>query len=309
MTALALRSQAQAPGLVRSARLMRALGPDAGPVWAQLAEDEAAQLSAAMAILPPDPAADADAVRAFTEASRLPVPVRKGPATLWQTLSGLGTDSLLAVTATERAQTLAVILSRLNSEAAARLIRALPSALAIEAMHRLLHLSPVNPAALRQLEVYLETRIGQQDGEAVRAGHERIARIFDRLDERSETIFLAALENTEPGAGEKVRALMFTFDDLCGLDAGGLQTLLAHADRAAVVIALKGAAAGVSAAFFNNMTARAGELLREEIAALGPVRRSEVDAARQEIVALTRALIHRGEIRHGGEAPEDELVE
>ena len=103
---------------------------------------------------------------------------------------------------------------------------------------------------------------------------------------------------------------MFTFDDLAGLDAAGLQTLLSAADRAVLVIALKGARPETAAAFFVNMTQRAGDLLREEIASLGPVRRSEIEMARQEMVALARTLIHRGDIRAGGQANEDdELVD
>jgi flagellar motor switch protein FliG len=102
---------------------------------------------------------------------------------------------------------------------------------------------------------------------------------------------------------------MFTFDDLGTLDAGGMQTLLAAADRATLVIALKGAKDTTSAAFFANVTQRAGDLLREEIAALGPVRRSEVEAARAELVELARQLIGRGDIHARKDTDPDELVE
>ena len=141
------------------------------------------------------------------------------------------------------------------------------------------------------------------------AGVERIARIFDRLDPRAGNLFLAALEKSEPGAGEKVRSLMFTFDDLASLDAAGMQTLLAGANRAVLVLALKAAKPATAAAFFANVTQRAGELLREEIAALGSVRRADVEAARGELVALARQLIERGEIRAGKAGKEDDLIE
>ncbi len=97
---------------------------------------------------------------------------------------------------------------------------------------------------------------------------------------------------------------MFTFDDLTGLDAAGLQTLLSAVDRAALVVALKGARPDTAAVFFANMTQRAGDLLREEIASLGPVRRSEIEAARQELVALARTLMQRGDIRADGQVEE-----
>ncbi len=310
MSLALLRPSRPHPGLARAARLMQALGPDAQPIWAELSPAEAEQITAAMDAGAGDAAAEDEAAQRFLAEVRDAGPGTPGlPPAVWPALSRLPTDALLALVSAERAQTLALILSRLHGEAAARLLRALPPATAIEAMQRLLHLGDVNARALGQLEDYLTARLPQVSGEGGRTGHERLARIFDRLDGPAEAVFLAALENAEPGAGAKVRALMFTFEDLPGLGAGGLQTLLASADRASLVIALKGAPAATAQAFFANMTARASALLQEEIAALGPVRRSEIDAARQELVSLARALIHRGEIRAGARSDEDELVE
>lgn len=306
MSALAKSSAMLAPGLARSARLMRALGPDAAAIWAELDPQETDALSAAMDRLADDPSADAEALRRFAEARAASGQSGRG---VWADLSALDTTALAMLTQHERAQVVALILSRLTGDAAARLLRALPSSLAVDAMQRLLHLGEIHPAAMASLEQHLAGRVKTMAREGSSAGIERIARIFDRLDPRAGTLFLAALESAEPGAGDKVRSLMFTFDDLATLDAGGMQTLLAAADRATLVIALKGAKETTSAAFFANMTARAGDLLREEIAALGPVRRSEVDASRAELVGLARQLIGRGEIHAGAQTDEDELVE
>jgi len=304
MSALVKPSHALAPGLARSARLMRALGPDAAPIWAELGPEEAEALSAAMDRLADDPSADGDALRRFTQAQKA-----TSGAGVWPELSALDTPVLASLLRHERPQIVALILSRLTGEAAAKLLRVLPPSLSIEAMQRLLHLGEVHPAAMAGLEQHLKGRIAALSRDGATAGIERIARIFDRLDPRAGMLFLTALEKAEPGSGEKVRSLMFTFDDLANLDAGGLQTLLASADRAALVTALKGARETTAAAFFANVTTRAGDLLREEIAALGPVRRSDVDAARAELVELARQLIGRGEI-HAGKAPrDDELIE
>lgn len=311
MSALALaRGETAADGLMRSARLMRALGPDAAPIWAELSKSEVQALTAAMDALGPSEDGEGEAVRQFMEAHRrfgAPAPV--SGASVWHLLSEAGTDTLAAMLAGEHAQTVALILSRLSGEAAARLLRALPPALAIDAMHRLLNLGPVHPAAIAALEARLRAQLNSKAESGQGNGHERVARIFDRLDSRSEKTFLAALDHAQPGAGEKVRALMFTFDDLAGLDAAGLQTLLAAADRSVLVVALKGARPETAAVFFANLTQRAGELLREEIAALGPVRRSDVEAARQELVGLARTLMQRGDIRVGGATEDDELVD
>ncbi len=304
MSALARPSIPLAPGIARSARLMRALGPDAAAIWAELDPQEAETLSAAMDQMADDPSADSEALRRFTQAQRA-----TSGAGVWAELSALDTPVLAALVRHERPQVVALILSRLSGEAAAKLLRTLPPSLSIEAMQRLLHLGEVHPAAMAGLEQFLKGRVAALSREGAQAGVERIARIFDRLDPRAGTLFLAALETAEPGAGDKVRALMFTFDDLATLDAAGMQTLLAAADRATLITSLKGAKPPTSAAFFANLTQRAGDLLREEISALGAVRRSEVEAARANLVELARQLISRGEIRAGKASEQDELVE
>ena len=311
MSALALtHGETSADGLMRSARLMRALGPDAAPIWAELSQSEVQALTAAMDSLGASADGEAEAVNQFTEAHRrLGASSSASGASVWRRLSDVGTDALAGMLGGEHAQTVALILSRMSGEAAARLLRALPPRLAIDAMHRLLNLGAVHASALAVLEIRLAGMLDGRTESGQGSGHERVARIFDRLDSRSEKTFLAALDHAEPGAGEKVRALMFTFDDLAGLDAAGLQTLLAAADRALLVVALKGARPETSTAFFANMTHRAGDLLREEIASLGPVRRSEVEQARQELVGIARTLIQRGDIRVDGQAEDDELVD
>jgi flagellar motor switch protein FliG len=283
---------------------MRALGPDAAAIWAELDPQEAETLSAAMDQMADDPSADSEALRRFTQAQRA-----TSGAGVWAEMSALDTSVLAALIRHERPQVVALILSRLSGEAAAKLLRTLPPSLSIEAMQRLLHLGEVHPAAMAGLEQFLKGRVAALAREGAQVGVERIARIFDRLDPRAGTLFLAALETAEPGAGDKVRALMFTFDDLATLDAAGMQTLLAAADRASLITSLKGAKPTTSAAFFANLTQRAGDLLREEISALGAVRRSEVEAARANLVELARQLISRGEIRAGKASEQDELVE
>jgi flagellar motor switch protein FliG len=310
MSALTIaRKETPADGLMRSARLMRALGPDAAPIWAELSKSEVQALTAAMNTLGPSAEGESEAVSQFMAAHRrLRTPAGR-ETSVWQRLSDTGTDTLAGMFESEHAQTVALVLSRLQGEASARLLRALPPRLAVDAMQRLLNLGPIHPAALSALETQLDTILAARAGDGQSNGHERVARIFDRLDSRSEKTFLAALDHAEPGAGEKVRALMFTFDDLAGLDAAGLQTLLSAADRAVLVVALKGARPDTASVFFANMTQRAGDLLREEIASLGPVRRSEVEAARQELVALARTLMQRGDIRADGQVEDDELVD
>lgn len=304
MTALAT-SRPNA-GLQRSAALMRALGPNANAVWAALTPQEATNLTDAMDNLPvtheQESAAAAQYVR---DISRTTSPQK---TQLWQQLSARDGQANATLLGTESPQIIAVILSRMTPEAAATTVRALPQATATEALRRLLHLGDVQPAALKAIETVLTKTLSGASTETASTGHERVARIFDSLDSRAEQTLLASLDNEEPGVGDRIRALMFTFDDLATLDPASLQTLLAGTDRGVLIMALKGAKAETAAAFFNNMTARAGELLKSEIEVSGPVRRSEIDSARTEIIALARTLIKRGDIL-SDDANDDEFIE
>lgn len=294
-------------GILKSARLMQALGARGGPIWSELTPEEAGALSAAMEQLDPESGPARESIAsAFLDdgATDLATTDAGLRGAIWRQIATLETGDLNAIVADEHPQTIALIVSRIDPAASARLLRSLTPPIALDVLRRLLKLGTPHPAALSAVE----NRLTDQMSTAPAGdGHERVARIFDRLDGRDEKKLLAALENAEPGAGERVRALMFTFDDLAALSAAGLQTLLASADRANVVVALKGAKPATAQAFFDNMTSRAGAFLRDEIEATGPVRRSDIEAARADLVALARMLIQHGEI--GGRDSDDELVE
>ena len=298
-------------GLTRSAALLRALGARAANVWSSLSPEEARKLSSAMQSLPDDADLEARASQAYVREMTAISPNRPpGVATgsLWSRLSAQDGQAIAALLRDESPQVMAVILSWITSEAAASTIRCLPQAQATEVLRRLLHLGPVLPAALKAIEHSLQDRIGAAETRSTGSGHERVAAIFDRLDSRVEQGLLAELDQAEPGTGERVRALMFSFDDLSNLGPASLQTILAGVDRAILILALKGARESTAKAFYDNMTMRAGELLRSEIEATGPVRRSEIEAARNQITALARSLVDRGDILAGDE-DDDELVE
>lgn len=297
-------------GLMRSAALMRALGAKANAAWASLSPDEAKRLSSAMEQLPDNPTHEIGAASAYARA--LSTPTAQGahtaaPNSIWAMLSNRDGHANAALIQNESPQVIAVILSRLEPRAAAETVRALPRAIATDALHRLLNLSDIRPTALTAIETSLSLQVKALGASETKTGHEQVARIFDGLGGRVEQDLLSALDKTSPGTSEKIRALMFTFDDLCALDPASMQTVLASADRAVLIVALKDAKPETADAFFKNMTQRAGELLRSEIDGSGPVRRSEIHAAQAEIVALARTMVKRGDIMSADE--DDELVE
>ena len=296
-------------GLRRSAALMRALGERASAVWASLSPQEAQRLTAAMDVMPDSVASETAAARTYVQdmANTPRAIVVSGPG-FWSALSNNHGAALGAMISNESPQIIAVILSRLNPEAAATTVRALPQALASEALHRLLHLGDIHPAALAAIETALGSAFATSAASAD-TGHERVARIFDSLDSRIEQGLMAALDSAEPGVGDRIRALMFTFDDMATLGPASLQTILASTDRAVLILALKGAKPETAEAFFANMTSRAKDLLRSEIEAAGPVRRSEIESARAEVIAMARTLVNRGDILSGDDEDDDELIE
>jgi len=141
-----------------------------------------------------------------------------------------------------------------------------------------------------------------------RDAHEMMAEIFNNFDRQSESRFIAALEERSRESAEKIKSLMFTFDDLASLDSSGIQTLLRSIEKEKLAVALKGASDTLRDLFFANMSERAGKILKEDMEVLGPVRLSDVDEAQVHIVTTAKNLADQGEIMIVDASSEDELV-
>ncbi|MEO0466308.1 MAG: FliG C-terminal domain-containing protein [Pseudomonadota bacterium] len=303
-----------------AAHLMRALGDGAAPIWSELTADEARAISDHMDRLPTDnPHADRDALESFLRASigaRQPGKVEAGTdlasnTSVWTRLGDDHAPILAALLGRESPQVAAWMVSQMDPKLSATVLRMLEEDTSLTVLERLLELKPPAPPVAEMIETTLADTLDRVATGADGAGHQRVARIFDQIGSRHEQSLLAGLDAKAPGSGEKVRAQMFTFNDLAGLGAAGMQTLLAATDRGVLTVALKGARADVANVFFSNLTRRAGLLIREELSGLGALRRSEVEEARAEIVELARQLIRGGQIRLVGATAEDddELVE
>jgi flagellar motor switch protein FliG len=135
-----------------------------------------------------------------------------------------------------------------------------------------------------------------------------MADIFSNLDRATEDRFLTALEERNKDASERIRALMFTFEDLKNVDPAGIQTLMRVADKAKMTMALKGASDELKDLFFSNMSERAAKLLREDMEAAGAVRLKDVEDAQSALVQSAKELQDRGEIIIGGGSGDDQLI-
>ena len=119
---------------------------------------------------------------------------------------------------------------------------------------------------------------------------------------------MGALEERNRESAERIKALMFTFEDLTRLDPSGVQVLLRQVEKDRLTMALKGGSDEIKDLFFKNMSERAGKMMKEDMEAMGPVRLREVDEAQAAVVVTAKQLADAGDIviTTGGE--EDELV-
>lgn len=234
----------------------------------------------------------------------------RGPAgrTMWDKLGNVHEAVLANYLKNEYPQTVAVVLSKVRADHAARVLAMLPDSFAMEVVMRMLRMEAVQKDVLDGVERTLRAEFMSNLARSTRRdAHEMMAEIFNNLDRQAEARFIAALEERNREAAERIKSLMFTFDDLQRLTPMAVQTLLRTIDKAALPLALKGASEKLRELFFSNLSERAGKMLREEIEALGPVKLRDVDEAQAGIVAQAKEMAAQGQIEIS-EGKDDEMV-
>jgi len=235
----------------------------------------------------------------------------RGPAgrTMWEKLANVNETVLANYLKNEYPQTVAVVLSKVKPEHASRVLTLLPEPFAMEVIMRMLRMESVQKEVLDDVERTLRNEFMSNLARTNRRdAHEMMADIFNFLDRGMEARYLTALEERNKDSAERIKALMFTFEDLGDLDPGGIQTLLRNADKDKISIALKGASAELRDLFFTNMSERAAKIMREDMQSMGPVRLRDVDEAQMLMVTLAKDLAASGEIIIADSKGEDELV-
>ncbi|QJE73491.1 flagellar motor switch protein FliG [Aerophototrophica crusticola] len=235
----------------------------------------------------------------------------RGPAgrTMWDKLTNVNEQVLANYLKNEYPQTVAVIMSKIKGDHAGRVLQLLPESFAMEVIMRMLRMEAVQKEVIDDIERTLRTEFMSNLARTNRRdAHEMMAEIFNSLDRNTESRFIAALEERNRDSAERIRALMFTFEDLAKLDPSGIQTLLRNVDKQKLSVALKGASDTLKDMFFTNMSERAAKIMREDMAAMGPVRLRDVDEAQMYMVQLTKDMAARGEIVIASGKGEDELV-
>ena len=330
---------AKVPGPKRAAMLMLALGEQYGAkVWQMLDDEEIRELSIVMSSLG---TIEADVVEDlllefvsrmsasgalmgnFDATERLLqqyLPKERvngimdeirGPAgrNMWEKLSNVQEEVLANYLKNEYPQTIAVVMSKLTAEHAARVLAILPEDLALDVVGRMLKMEAVQKEVIERVEQTLRLEFMSNLSQTRRRdAHEVMAEIFNNFDRQTETRFITALEEDNRESAERIKALMFTFDDLVKLDAASTQTLMRHVEKDKLGVALKGANEDIRTFFLGNMSSRAAKMLLDDMQAMGPVRLRDVDEAQALLVNLAKDLAAKGEIMLAKGRADDELV-
>ncbi|KQO05270.1 MULTISPECIES: flagellar motor switch protein FliG [unclassified Sphingomonas] len=314
-------------GIERAAALMLTLGKEHGaPIWDQLSVEEVKDLSSAIAQLGRVPSHVAEHLLvsftgevtsmnalhgSYETAERLLDGVLptdrvreimediRGPAgrTMWDKLSNVSESVLARYLKNEYPQTVAVILSKLKPENAAGVLAQLPQDIATEVIQRMLRMETVQKDVLLQVEQTLRSEFMNNLSRAQRHDpHEAMAEVFNAMDRSTEEAMLYALDEHAPESAERIRALMFTFEDLGGLVPQAAAVIVRQADKRQMALALKGATDEIRRLFLGTMTERSAKLMREDMAAMGPVRARDCEEAQTALVRLAKQLADSGDI-------------
>src|ERR1700720_2820231 len=235
----------------------------------------------------------------------------RGPAgrNMWEKLSNVQEEVLANYLKNEYPQTIAGGLSKLRPEHSARVLAILPEDMALDVVNRMLKMEAVQKEVIERVEQTLRIEFMSNLSQTRRRdAHEVMAEIFNNFDRQTETRFITSLEEENRESAERIKALMFTFDDLVKLDSASAQTLMRHVDKDKLGVALKSANEEVRGFFLGNMSSRAGKMLLDDMAALGPVRLRDVDEAEALLVNLAKDLAAKGEIMLTKNRADDELV-
>lgn len=326
-----------ATGIERAALVLLALGETHGaPIWAELDEQEIALLTETMARLGSvDPSYVQAALHLFHQEITGEQALLGSPATaemllgkvlpqdkashfvdrlrrpsgpgVWERLAGLKVRVLADYLTGEHPQTTALILSHLPADHAARVLAELPQDFGLDCLDRMMTIEEVDRRVLDAIEETLTlTLIAPNSGPARTEPAERIAGIFNLIDKATGAALMERWRTANEAEADRVRGLMFTFEDFAKLTPVAIQTLLKSLDRDLLALALKAADQDLRSVFYEQMSARAGRMLENQIDALGSVRLKEAQSAQSRVIAYARTLEEKGELSLRGPSEDSE---
>ncbi len=326
-------------GEEKAAILLLALGKDFGePIWESLEDDEIAEISIAMSKLGKVTTDQVEEILARfisdmsisgavmgnfestesllkqilpEERVNLIMEGIRGPAgrNMWEKLSNVQAHILANYLKNEYPQTIAVILSKISSEHAARVLSLLPDDFSMEVIQRMLAMEAVQKDIIEKIEQTLRKEFISNLSSTNRTdAHETMAGIFNNFDRQTESLFMGKLENIDREAAERIKNLMFTFDDLAHLNQSSIQALLREVDKDVLALAMKGTSESIRDFFLSNLSKRAGDMLKDDLENMGPVRLSDVDEAQSKMINKAKDLEAAGTIIIDKDGKEEEFI-
>ncbi|MBV2207267.1 MAG: flagellar motor switch protein FliG, partial [Pseudomonas sp.] len=207
----------------------------------------------------------------------------------------------------EHPQIQAIVVAYLDPDQAGEVLSHFDHKVRLDIVLRVSSLNTVQPAALKELNLILEKQFSgnTNTSRASLGGVKRAADIMNYLDSSIEGQLMDAIREVDEDLSTQIEDLMFVFDNLADVDDRGIQILLREVSSDVLVLALKGADEAIKEKVFKNMSKRAGELLRDDLEAKGPVRVSEVENAQKEILTIARRMAEAGEIVLGAKGGEE----
>ncbi|MGB5324987.1 MAG: flagellar motor switch protein FliG [Pseudomonadales bacterium] len=218
------------------------------------------------------------------------------------TLKWMDARAISDIIRQEHPQIQAIVIAYLESDLSAEVLAFLPESMRLDIILRVARLDTVQPDALMELNNILERQFaGSSSTQKRRIGGTKVAAdIMTNLDGSIETEIMDALTEVDEDLSNTIQDLMFVFANLMDVDDRGIQALLREVSTEVLVVALKGADEELRNKIFGNMSARAADLLRDDLEALGPMRVSDVEAAQKEILVVAKRMADAGEIMLGG---------
>ncbi|MCH7847138.1 MAG: flagellar motor switch protein FliG [Planctomycetes bacterium] len=219
-------------------------------------------------------------------------------------------ENLLTFIQDEHPQTIALIISHLAHHKASEILMGLPVEKQIEVVRRVAHMEQTSPEVIREVEHGLESRLSNMLMHSMEkvGGVETVAEVLNLCDRSTEKAIMEGVEAEDPDLVEDIRRLMFVFDDILKVNDKGIQAVLKEIDNDELCLALKTASDELKEKIFSNMSARAADLIKEDMEYMGPVRLSDVEAAQQRIVDVVRRLEDAGDIIISGRGDDDLVV-
>jgi len=204
----------------------------------------------------------------------------------------------------EHPQIIATILVHLEFDQVGEILKLFTERLRNDVVLRIATLEGVQPQALAELNDVLKRLLASSSNikKAAMGGIRHAAEILNFVGQAAETAIIDSVREYDPDLAQQILDEMFVFENLLDVDDRGIQLLLREIQSDSLILALKGSSEELREKIFKNMSARASEMLREDLEAKGPVRLVEVEAEQKEILKIARRLADEGQIQLGGGA-------